>query len=230
MLAAGSLSACETTQEKSARLEKAAKLKKATVAASGLKIASVSRTITAVSATSVHSSEGTAVAVELANHSTAAREVPILISVAEGSTAGYTNSAPGLARSLTSLSYVPAHGRASWVDDQVTGTGGRVTATVGAAKPATGPPPAIAVVSHKLEEEPGGGEAVTGTVANRSKLDQHELVVYAIAKRGPTVVAAGRAVVPLLTAGATAHFQIFLLGSGAKGAQITLSAPPSSFE
>lgn len=232
-LACLALAGCETTQEKSAALEKAAKSKAVARNATGLRITAVSPTIKALTATALHSSEGTAVAVELINGSGAAREVPLLVSVAEGSRAGaYTNSAPGLARSLTSLSYVPAHGRAVWVDDQVqlAGTPGRVTAKVGGAKPARTSPPAIAILSHKLETEPGGGQAVTGTVANRSHVDQHELVIYALAKKSGRVLAAGRSVLALLGAGATGRFQIFLLGGSASGAQLTLSAPPSTLE
>ncbi|HXD55085.1 MAG TPA: hypothetical protein VN618_10065 [Solirubrobacteraceae bacterium] len=231
-LACLALAGCQTTQEKSAALERAAKSKAVARNATGLRIATVSPTIKAVTATALHSSEGAAVAVELVNSSGAAREVPLLVSVAEGSRAGaYTNSAPGLARSLTSLSYVPAHGRAVWVDDQVqlAGTPGRATAKVGTAKPVGGAPPAIAILSHKLEAEPGGGQTVTGTVANRSQVDQHELVIYALAKKNRRVVAAGRSVLALLGAGATGRFQIFLLGASASGAQLELSAPPSSF-
>ena len=232
-LACLALAGCETTQEKSAALEKAAKRRAVAANGKGLKIATVSATIKTVTATALHSSEGTAVALELVNSSGAAREVPLLVSVAEGAKTGaYTNSAPGLARSLTSLSYVPAHGRAVWVDDQVqlAGSPGRVTATVGSAEPAKGAVPAVAIVSHRLEAEAGGTEFVAGTVANRSTVEQRELVVYAVAKRGGRIVAAGRSVLASLSAGATGHFQIFLLGADAKGAQLELGAPPSSFE
>lgn len=232
-LACIALAGCETTQEKSAKLEKAAKRRGVATNASGLNITKRSTSIRAIEATALHSSEGTAVAVELVNSSSAAVNVPLLISVAEGSAANaYSNSTPGLAHSLISLSYIPAHGHAVWVDDQVqlAGTPGKVSATVGAAPAAKGSPPAVAVASQKLEEEAGGIEVVTGTVANRSSIDQRELVVYAVARRGSKIVAAGRSVLASLPAGTTGHFQIFLLGGSAKGAQLTLSAPPSTFE
>ncbi len=224
------LAGCETTQEQSAKLEKAAKRRAVVANASGLHVAVASRTIRALAATALHSSEGTAVAVELANSSAAEQEVPLLISLKEPGGGTYTNGAPGLARSLTSVSYVPAHGTAVWVDDQIqlTGAPGAASAKVGEGKPVRGAPPAIAVGAHKLESEPSGGEAVTGTVTNRSAIDQRELVVYALAKRGGKTVAAGRSVLSSLAAGASGRFQIFLLGASARGAQLTLSAPPST--
>lgn len=232
-LACLALAGCETTQEKSAKLERAAKHRAVATNVAGLKIAAASSTIRPVAETALHSSEGTAIAVELANSSSAAVNVPLLVSVGEGASAsGYSNSAPGLAHSLIALSYIPAHSHAIWVDDQVqlAGAPGKATAKVGAATPAKGAPPAIAIVSHKLEEEAGGIEVLTGEVANRSSIDQRELVVYAVARRDSKIVAAGRSVLTSLAAGATGRFQIFLLGASAKGAALELSAPPSSFE
>ena len=142
-LAALALAGCETTQEKSARLERAAHRKGVVANAQGLKITSPSKTITVRSALALHTPEGTAAAVTLTNSAGAQREVPLLISVAQGGAPAVSNSEPGLARSLTSVAYVPAHGSAVWVDDQIalTGTPGAVTAKVGEGKPAGGGPP-----------------------------------------------------------------------------------------
>jgi hypothetical protein len=229
-LAALALAGCETTHEKSARLERAAHRKGVAANAQGLKITSPSRTITVHSALALHTSEGTAAAVTLTNTAGAEREVPLLISVAQSGAHAVSNSEPGLARSLTSVAYVPAHGSAVWVDDQIalTGTPGAVTAKVGEGKPAGGRPPAIVLGAHHLEKEPGG-EVLVATLSNRSALPQHELAIYALARRGGHTVAAGRGVVNALDAGATAKVQIFLVGGSAQGAQLTLSAPPSTF-
>lgn len=222
------LTGCETTQEKSAKLERAHH--KSTVAGQGLAISKASSTIEVLTATALHTSEGTAVAVTVANSGSAQREVPLLISVKQSGGSPVANAEPGLAHSLTSIAYVPSHGKAVWVDDQLTltGTPGAATAEVGDGKPATGAVPKIAIGAHKLERETGG-ELVTGTVTNGSTVDQHELVVYATATRRGHTLAAGRAVIASLTAGATSKFQIFLIGSSAAGAQLTLSAPPSTF-
>ena len=68
----------------------------------------------------------------------------------------------------------------------------------------------------------------TGTVANRSAVAQKELVVYVVASRGATVLAAGRAVLANLAAGASSPFEVFLIGRPAK-ATLELAAPPTTF-
>lgn len=229
-LAALALTGCETTQERSARLERVAKERSATVAASGLKVARPSRTVEPVAAVALSSAEGAAVAVELRNSGRAEREVPLKITVEQSGAPAYTNTEPGLAPSLTSVAYIPAHGTAVWVDDQVEPTGGlgAASAEAGTGRPAGGAPPAISLGPHQLESE-GDGQVVTGTVFNRSTVEQHELAVYVLAERGGRIVAAGRAVVASLAAGASAKYQAFLIGGSARGAAILVSAPPRSF-
>jgi hypothetical protein len=229
-LAALALAGCETTQEKSARLERAAHRKGVAQNAQGLKIVSASKSVKVSAASALHTSEGTAAVVTLTNSGGAEREVPLLVSLAQSGGVAVTNSEPGLARSLTSVAYVPAHGSGVWVDDQLTlsGAPGAVTAKVGDGKPVSGAPPKIVLGPHRLERE-AGGEIVAGTVTNRSQVAQHELPVYAVASRGGRTIAAGRAVVNSLPAGASESFQIFLLGGSAQGAKLTLSAPPSTF-
>ena len=233
-LAGLALTGCETTQEKSARLERAAlhRAGASPLGSSGLKIARASTDVTVLASSVVHSREGTAVAITLRNRSaTAQREVPLLVTVrgAGGATLS-SNSTPGLARSLVCAGYVPAHGQTSWVDDQVqvSATPTSVTAEVGEGKAATGTAPRIVIGAHHLGEEPGGIAFVQGALSNRSAITQRELVVYALASKGGRIVAAGRAVLPVLAGGASSSFQIFLVGSGARGAALQLSAPPST--
>ncbi len=232
-LAAAGLSACETTQEKSARLEKIA-LKKAAnlpLGAKGLKISSPSRQLQVLDAVALHSSEGSAVAVQLRNRSGRAQAVvPVLITVtgADGASV-YSNSTPGLATSLVAASYVPAHGTVVWVDDQIQASAPAkgVKTVLGEGKPAPGAAPKIEVTAWHLEHEPGGIALVAGKVANRSTVGQRELVVTAVADRGGHTVAAGRSVIPELAAGETGSFQIFLVGSDS-GAKLTVAVTPST--
>lgn len=228
-LAALALTGCESTQERSAELERVAKHKRAAVAASGLRITVPSRTIQPVLAVALHDQEGNAVALELRNSGRAEREVPLEITVGQSAGTPYANTEPGLAPSLTSVGFVPAHGTAIWVDDQVTLTGsaGAVSAEAGDGK-AAGPAPAISLGPHQLESE-DGSESVTGTVANRSTVEQHELAVYALAERSGRIVSAGRAVIASLAPGASAKYQAFLVGGSAHGAQLIVSAPPRTF-
>jgi hypothetical protein len=234
VLAAVSLSACETTAEKSARLEKIALEKQANLplGAKGLKIATPSRNIQVVEAVALHSTEGAAVAVKLRNRSAKGQvQVPLLIHVSgAGGTSLYTNSTPGLALSLVSAGYIPPHGTVVWVNDQIQASAEpkHVQTTVGEGKPASGAVPKVQVKSWKIEHEPGGIALVAGTVANESKVPQHELVVTALAARGGHTVAAGRGVLTELEAGASNHFQIFLVGANPAGAKLTVAVSPST--
>ncbi len=232
-LAAVLLSACETTQEKSARLEKIA-LKKAAnlpLGAKGLKIATPSRQIQVLDAVALRSSEATAVALKLRNRSgTAQSVVPLLIDVTGANGASvYSNSTPGLATSLVSASYVPAHGTVVWVNDQIQATAAAkaVKTEVGEGKATHSAAPPVKVSESHLEREPGGIALVAGKVVNPSNVPQRELVVTAIADRGGKTVAAGRSVIPELAAGGTGSFQIFLVGSDS-GAKLTVGVTPST--
>ncbi len=231
-LAAISLAGCESTQEKSATLEKVAKREAAesahrkSLTQRSLSISRPSRIVTVGATAILHSSEGTAAVVTLHNTSaTALRDVPIEIAVKDASGATlYTNATPGLAAALVSVPLLGAHATATWVDDQVqvSTTPTSVSAKVGEGERVTGAIPHIAVNGAHLAEG-----AAEGRVVNNSPVGQRELVVYAVARRGPAIVAAGRAIVPQAEAGATEDFQAFLIGD-ATGAQLEVSAPPST--
>ncbi len=232
MLVALTLTGCETTEEKSAKLERAAKhdVAATTPSARGLSIAHQSAVVKVLDTTVVHSSEGTAAVVTLRNTSPRAlRDIPLAITVhGAGGSVLYTNAAPGLAPSLVSAPLLAAGGELSWVDDQVQASGApvSVSAEVGEGAPVAGSVPSIALQgTHQLEE--GSGSVIDGTVVNHSAVAQKELVVYALARRAGRVVAAGRAVVPVLAPASSSSFQIYLIGS-AKGAQLQLSAPAST--
>jgi hypothetical protein len=228
LLALLALSGCESTQEKSAQLEKTAH--RTHLAERGLSIARASTAVNVLGAVLVHGAEGAAAVVTLRNDSAdALREVPIAITVknAGGSTV-FQNDAPGLEAALTSLGSLPAHGVATWVDDQVPASGdpASVTAVAGEAPAATGALPEIEVAGLHPSEESGSATAA-GTVRSRSSVTQQSLVVYVVARRGGRVVAAGRAILPEVAPGAAVPFQAFLVGSSA-GAKLEASAPAST--
>jgi hypothetical protein len=233
VLLALALGGCETTAEQSAKLERKAKLEKAEhpqLQAKGLSIARASNQVKVLDATVVHSSEGTAAAVTLRNLTARTlHSVPIAITVkdAHGNTL-FQNNSPGLEAALTSLASLPAHGVATWVDDQVSANGepASVSALVGAARSAPGPQPRIEVAGLHSSEESGSGGAAA-TVRNDSKVAQRALVVYVLAHRAGKLVAAGRAVLSALAPGGSAPFQVYLVGSPA-GAALTASAPPTT--
>ncbi len=228
VLAAVALTGCETTAEKSAKLEKSAK--HFTLSHRGLSIARASTQAEVLSATVVRDSEGAAAAVSVRNStSQTLRSVPIAITVksAHGQTL-FQNNTPGLETGLTQVSSLPAHGSVTWVDDQLPSAGApaSVSARVGEAPVASGPEPRIEVEDLRLSEETSGETA--GTVRNRSNVTQQKLVVYVIARRAGRIVGAGRAVLGEVAPGASAPFQAFLVGD-LKGAKLEASAPASTF-
>ncbi len=234
LLCALALGGCESSQEKSAQLEKRAKLAKAAhpvQAAKGLSIAHASSAVRVLNTQSVHSSEGTAVVVTLRNVSThALRDVPIEITVkGAGGNTLYQNNTPGLETALTAVPLLAAGARFEWIDDQVQAADApaSVGAIVGEAPQAPASVPRIALTGVHANEE-GRSSGVAGTVHNNSAVTQRELVVYGIARRGARIVAAGRAVLSKVAAHGSSPFQVLLIGS-ASGARVEASAPPSTF-
>jgi hypothetical protein len=225
------LAGCESNQERSADLSKLARHRPP--AQRGLAIAQASADVRVMSTTLVHGSEGDAAVVTLRNDSgNTLKDIPIAISVkdAHGS-ALFQNNAPGLEAALTSLASLPAHGETSWIDDQVqisAGTPASVSATVGEAPTASGSAPRIEVRGVRPSEEGGVSASAAGTVRNRSSVTQQSLVVYVLARRAGKIVAAGRAVLPEVGAGASLPFQAFLQGD-ASGARLEASAPATTF-
>lgn len=226
------LSACETTQEKSHALEvrfhrEQARLKASSPSARGLQITSPSRFVKVLSARLVRGREGTAAVVTL--RSSAAkplRDIPLAIALTgAGGGEEYSNEAPGLEAALVSLSLIEPHRATVWIDDQIPASGHAVsvTARVGEGSPAASPVPAISTRGVKLLE---GGE-LRGTVVNRSAVAQQDLVVYAVARSGGRMVAAGRAIVAILPAHGSQEFEIFMVGDP-QGARIAVSAPPTT--
>jgi hypothetical protein len=230
-LGAVALSGCETTAEKSAKLERQAK-RVTLQREKGLTITRESSSVAVSEATVLLGPERAAAVVTLKNRSThAQREVPIAIAVkdARGRTL-FQNDEPGLERALVSIPSIPAHETVVWVDDQVppSGSPGSVSARVGQVPDVVGQLPELTVSGTKLSEDPAGGTIAEGTVANRSKVAQSGLVLFALARRDGKIVAAGRAVVPELAPGASAPFQASLVGD-AHGASVQVFAPPANF-
>jgi hypothetical protein len=224
------LTGCETTAQQSARLERAAH-SHAQVAEKGLSIAQQSTDVRVLDAVLVHGGEGAAAVVTLRNDSDhVLKDVPIAITVksAQGSTL-FENDAAGLEAALTSLASLPAHGEATWVNDQIPATGdpASVSAIVGEAPAASGTVPRVEVARLHPSEEGGSAEAA-GTARNRSSVTQQALVVYVTARRAGRIVAAGRAILPEVAAGASLPFQAFLVGSP-HGAPLQAGAPATTF-
>lgn len=234
VLIALAFTGCETSAEKSAKLERAAKLqaKRTAVAARGLEITKTSDKVEVLGTSTLKSSEGAAAVVTLRNRSNVAlRKLPIQITLeGAGGATVYANTAPGLAHSLVSVPLLRPHATTIWIDDQVQAAGTPISATarVGEGEAVTGPVPTLVVEGAHLANGEASGPEAEGSVVNHSAVAQRELVVYAVARRAGRAVAAGRAVLAQAEPGSSTRFQLFFIGDP-RGAQLEVSAPPTTF-
>ena len=185
---------CQSTQEKSAQI--AADLGPVQQE-KGLKISKRSKDVKVVSSTLLTDAAGTAVVVEVRNQSSRdLANVPIAIDVidAKGRSV-YANDLPGLEPALTSIPYIEAGEEATWVHDQVL-AGGKPTSVKVAigvgGLPYSGEIPEFTLSEPQLEGDPYSGTVAGGNAENRSGVKVDRLLLYAVARDGHKVVAAGR--------------------------------------
>jgi len=226
-----SLSACESTQDKSARLK--AQGAKAFKDAKGVSISRRAQGVTIVKRAVITDPNGTAVALVLRNTGKAPLPAaPITIDVrGAGKKSLFKNDSPGLETSLTSVASLAPGQETLWVNDQVTPAGRARTVKVEvgapkAAKQISGALPEIALEDVKIRQDPSSGTEVVGFARLKAGVAQKSLIVSCVGRKGGRIVAAGRAEIPLLTAKKHRPFHIFPIGP-LKGAQLSVSAPPT---
>jgi hypothetical protein len=234
LFAVGTLvSACESTQDKSAKLAKEAKK---VVQAKGLTVTRLNPDVRVLSTAVVHDANGTAAVVDLRNKTNKPLvALPLAIEVTDSAGKSlFKNNASGLAPSLVQAALIPPRGELVWVDDQVQVATDphAVKAKVGIptkATAGTAETPEIVVGKPHFENDEVSGLAAAGRVTNKSKIDQLKLTLFAVARKDGKVVAAGRGEIDRLKAGKSKPYQIFFIGNP-KGAQLTVSAPPTTFK
>ena len=225
------LCGCESTQERSAELQHQAKHD--VLASQSAAVTKESPSVKVLQSTVIHSSSGTAVVMTLRNTSTHTLEnAPIEVTVrdAHGNVL-YQNNASGLEPSLSTVSLLLPGQETIWVDDQVTASGvpASASALVGEGTQTSGSIPQLSISGTHQSAEAGAETTLSGSVTSHSQTAQQNLVVYAVARRGVKIVAAGRAVLPEVpAAGTNVPFQIYFVGNPG-GAQIQTSAPASTF-
>lgn len=223
-------SACESTQQESAKIGREGGAAAAGPAA--LALGAANRGVRVSDATLLRGEGRMAVAVKLT--ATTARsqlDVPLLVDVTgAGGKVLYTNGTGGLEASLQRIDLLRAPTPEWWVDDQVLAASGanRVGVRVGSGVQSAAAQPQLATAATHLEQQ-SGLPVLSGSLVNRSHTMQSKVPVFAVAVRGGKPVAAGRAVVANLPGrpGASAPFQIFLVGN-ATGATVQLTAVPTS--
>jgi hypothetical protein len=220
---------CESTQDQSARI--GAELGPV-AQEKGLKITEQSKDVEVVSSALLSDENGSAVVVRLRNRSSEDLVgVPIAIDVldAKGKSV-YRNDSPGIEPALAAVPFIPAGGETEWVHDQILATGvpAKVEVKVGeGGEPFSGTQPQISVSDPKLEGDPYSGVLAGGNVVNKSGEDLERLLLYAIARKGGEVVAAGRgAIEPFKAKPKPVPYNIYFIGDPS-GAEVTVAKFPS---
>lgn len=229
-VAAVGLSACESSQTKSARLEKTGKAEAKT---SVVKAGAANAVVKVLSTAVLHSDLGSAAVVELENTGPDAEvRVPLLIDVkdAKGASA-YKNDIDGLQPALQQMAFLGKGQKAYWVNDQVLGAAIPKSVDVQVGKEQStfaATPPKITLGPARLDSDSTGSYA-TGEIRNESKILQTNVPIFGVALKGGKVVAAGRALIEKLPPAPTKKpitFKIFFIGD-AKGAQLEFTTVPT---
>jgi hypothetical protein len=229
---AASSAGCESTR---AKAEKFVQGGGKAFAARGLRVRAANRDVQLLERTVVSDANGTAAVVVLKNRGGRALEdVPIALAVKDPrGKVLWRNDAPGLEPGLTHAALLAPGATVTWVNDQVLLAGGARAASLGAKVGAGEPAPpsvarlAIDVQDARLEGDPASGVTAVARALNRTDVEQRDVVIAAVARRGGSVVAAGRALVPVLRANGHERFQAFFIGDP-RGAELSFDAQPST--
>ena len=225
------LAACESSQDKNARLK---------AQGTGLeaeKAVSVGREnpdVKVAEKTSITDENGTAVIVRLDSSSSRDQvDLPIIFELtdASGEPVG-DNAVPGIQRTLTHATVVPARKESWWVNDQVVAAGEASTVKVQVGTSTTPVPKEILdfkPTEPVLRNDPIDGIVASGKVTNPTGQEQRKVLITIVGTRGRKVVAAGRGVVAKLKPNKAARYSVFFIGNP-KGAKLEISATPTLFE
>jgi len=225
------LAGCSSTEDKAAEFtDEGSKA----FEAKGLQVKTLNASVKVEDTQVIRDANGTAAVVVLRSRATTAlQDVPIALDVADRAGMSiWKNDTAGLETSLVSVPVLAPGAKTTWINDQVlpvTGTAAAVKARVGTAKDAPADLPKITAAAPRLEGDPVDGVAARGELSNDSKVEQKDLVVYGLARKGGRVVAAGRAIIPRVRAGTKARYAIFFIGDP-RGATLDVSAPPTTLE
>lgn len=225
------LTGCESSQTKSARLQSQTKR---SAPQQGLRIGRVSPDVRVTASTVLNDVRAKRSAAVITLRNTSARvqaALPLAFSVADA--AGkkvFSNDAPGASADLTTVPSLPPRGTLVWVNDAIVNVAGAqsVAAKVGTGK-APAAEPRLRLSKVALRNDPIDGVTAVGKVFNNSKVVQQRLVIFAVARRGGRIVAAGRSVVASVKPGPKgARFTVYFVGDPRR-ATLSLAAPPVSF-
>jgi hypothetical protein len=230
VLAGVSLTACESSQDKARKLQEQA----VASAPKPLTIPHPDKDVRVLDTTLLHDQYGDAIVVDVKNESKQTLvNVPILVDLRnQKGKSVYKNDAAGSATALNHIPLLKPGQTFSWVNDQLQPTGPARTTKVTIGPPDGKAPaqlPELAISPPRLGND-SSGTKVSGTVTNKSQIDQTQLTLYAVARQGGRVVAAGRGAIKKLKVGAhPGNYVIFFIGNPA-GADVSVEAPPVNLQ
>jgi len=232
-LAAGllaGLAACESSQDKSKRLEKnGAKLEQE----KGLEVSEENRDVKVSATTTLQDENGTAVVVSMRNGSTQPlAQVPVLVDLAGANGKSvYTNATPGLDVSLVRVPLLEPGAEFEWINDQVAAPGkpGRLTVKIGAADPPAARLKPMEIKDTSLRTDPVDGVQAIGQVVNPNPVEQKRLIIFVVGRKGGKIVAAGRSIIERLRPNKPTRFFTFFIGNPT-GAKLSYAAPPTTLK
>ena len=220
--------ACQSSQDKARAIRERAQA----TAPKPLVIPKPNKDLKVGDPTLLHDQNGDAIVVPVTNETDKTLvSLPILVEIKNGKQTVYKNDTAGLDYALNHIALIEPHETLYWVNDQVTGQGKTAKITVGEpeSKPPAGPLPHYTVSDPRFGND-FSGVKVSGTVKTESKIDQSHLILFAVARQGDRIVAAGRGQIKKLKHTAKpAPYVIYFIGDPT-GSEVTIQAPPTTFE
>jgi hypothetical protein len=231
LAAAGVLAGCTTTQQKAARLQ----LENARLRAAQLstRVSAAGPTVSATGISLVSRQGRTAFVVTVRNRGgRPVSDLPISVGYRLGAGAAvYLNSAAGTGYFDAHLPLIGSDRAFRWIytTARAIPADARPFARVGASSTVrvaglTSPPAIAAAVKTGT-----AGGAIRVNVRNLSGVTQYQLPVYAVASRGPRVLAVATGTISELGGGSSTTLRLRLLGSAA-GAHVDLETQPTIFQ
>jgi hypothetical protein len=222
------LAGCETTQDKAREIAARAQAN----APKPRVITKENKDVKVVDTTLLSDQNGDAVVVTLKNEGKDTLvNVPIVVDLSAGKKSVYRNDEAGLETALNHVPVIQPGETVDWVNDQVNPISKPDSAKVKVGIPEAPAPAKIpeVIVSPPRMQNSSLGPKVSGTVTNKSQIDQLKLVLFAVARSGGRVVAAGRGGVKKLKAGDGHAYSLFFIGNPT-GGDVTVTGPPTTFK
>jgi len=228
VVAALPLTACTSSQDKARAIREHAQA----TAPKPLVIAKPNKGVKVGDTTLLHDQNGDAIVVPVTNETDKPMvSIPILVEIKNGKQTLYKNDTAGIDYALNHIAVIKPHETFYWVNDQLTGQGKTAKVQVGdpEEKPPSGAVPSYTVSDPRFGHD-FSGVKVSGTVKTDSKIDQSHLILFAVARQGNQIVAAGRGQIKKLKHGAKpSPYVVYFIGDPT-GADVTIQAPPTTFE